>query len=136
MKSFIIPVDIYNKDVMVCLGNLEFLYEELDKFEFDESEIKKVKDEIKESIVGYGYTISCENGANVIWIDDSLHAGQIVNVLNHEIYHATQAIYRSISVYPSMANEECYAYLHEYLFRQAMEKLGYTIAADPNPKNS
>lgn len=133
-KSFIIPVDIYNKDVMVCIGNLDFLFEELGKYEFTESDIQKVKDGINKDILGYGFTISYDNGANVIWIDGMLNIGQMMNVMNHEVYHAAQALYRSIGVYPSKSNEECYAYLHEYLLRSIMEKLDWVICE--NPKNS
>ena len=133
MKNFVIPVDIYDKDVMVHIGYTDTLIDEVGKLDISDKEYNTVMDEIK-SIDGFGYTISIDNGATIIYIDNVISIERTMYVAIHECYHAANAIMRSIGVYPSLANEECFAYLQEYLFKQIMDKLNYGIHV--NHKNS
>lgn len=126
-KHFLIPIDIYNKDVFVYIGSVTGLFDELGKLKLSDCQKTTIKEEIS-AVDGNGYTIVLDNGATIIWVDEMIDdVNEMFRVLIHEIYHAVQGIYRSIGVYPNSSNEECYAYLQEYLFSQIVNHLGLQV---------
>lgn len=127
MKTFIIPVDIYRKDVLFHYGTIDSLLHEVKNFDFTEKEINEIKEEITAFPNSYGYTISLDDGREIIFVDSSLYLRTSLLVIDHECYHAVEALYRSIGVYPNTSNEECYAYLHEYLLGRIIDQLGWQI---------
>lgn len=106
MKTFIIPVDIYRKDVLFHYGTIDSLLCEVKNFDFTETEIKEIKEEINDNPNSYGYTISLDDGREIIFVDSSLDLRTSLLVIDHECYHAVEALYRSIGVYPDTSNEE------------------------------
>lgn len=127
MKTFIIPVDIYRKDVLFHCGTIDSLLDEIKNFDFTQTEINEIKEQINAGPAGYGFTISHNDGREIIFVDSSLSLHDILLVIGHECYHAVNSLFRSINVYPNAGNEECYAYLHEYLLDRIIDKLGLQI---------
>lgn len=58
----------------------------------------------------------CHGSQAVVWVEDAGDSGSLV----HELYHVVQDFLRHIA----SSDEETGAYLIQYLFREAMRRLG------------
>lgn len=113
----LIYVAPYRQDLLVVVGTRSdlkaVLREVLEATEFRQAwaEVKKPSRERAD-----GTTYKLESNANLIHIQNPT-----LEVLTHELYHATHNILNGIGVRPSPDSEEAYAYLIGYLMSQCEE---------------
>jgi len=83
----------------------------------------------------YEYTVSSEylagrclylenetNQANVVWVDSMPEVD--ICIISHEALHAAVNILDRIGIALTPENDEALAYLHEYILKSFMKKLG------------
>lgn len=115
----LIPVPLYRQDLLVVIGTRaelkKSLEEVLEAEEFEQT-WKEVKEPSKEPADGTTYKLA--SGSNLIHITNPT-----LEIMTHELYHATHNILNGIGVRPSPDSEEAYAYLIGYLMSQCEELL-------------
>lgn len=115
-QNFIIPIDVYNRDVMVSIGETnEQLKLKLDKFDLDygdyfDHEISK------------GRSTRFKGGQTLIRFREPKDACH--NTIAHEIFHAVTCLLTWIGMpFDLETNDEAYAYLIGYLTEKIYEKI-------------
>lgn len=113
----LIPIPLYRQDLLVVIGTREELKQSLAEL-LDDKEFERTWREVKEPSKepADGTTYKLESGSNLIHITN-----QTLEIMTHELYHATQNILNGIGVRPSPDSEEAYAYLIGYLMSQCEE---------------
>ena len=109
MKSKVIALDIFKRGVLVFVGTKQELINSIDI---------DLQEQIKDSLDDYdnntiAMTIETDTDA-IIFCEQPI----TVETLLHECVHAARIILEKINAYPT-DNDEVYAYLVEYLFKQA-----------------
>lgn len=110
----IIPIDLYNTDIMVHFGNYDSLKAELvARFGIEDALYILNGISVDENILGR--TVLLSTGNIVLWMPDYPNNSKEKGTLAHEIYHAACEIMNKIDVPPNTDNEEAYAYLIGYI---------------------
>lgn len=110
----IIPIDLYNTDIMVHFGNYDSLKAELvARFGIEDALSILNGLSVNENILGR--TVLLSTGNIVLWMPDCPNNSKGKGTLAHEIYHAACEIMNKIDVPPNTDNEEAYAYLIGYI---------------------
>lgn len=112
--AFVIPIDLYNASVLVCIGhNRQQLYDVVKKHDGSEKFLKRV------SIVWEecgGWAVEDGNTGNyLIWIPRMMRQAQDYNSLAHEVFHIVDFLMAKIGIKLTMKTCEAYAYLIGHL---------------------
>lgn len=127
-KLFIIPVDVYMRDVGVIVSTWEQAIHSIsDQLEEDESE-ELLRDHPKGDERGRYFMTN--SGLSVVWIRQGQSPQVTYSTIVHEVVHASVAILKRIGVSLCPESEEVYTYLIEYLTFEASSKLGLSPAFD------
>lgn len=127
-KLFIIPVDVYMRDVGVIVSTWEQAIHSIsDQLEEDESE-ELLRDYPKGDERGRYFMTN--SGLSVVWIRQGQSPQVIYSTIVHEAVHASVAILKKIGISLCPESEEVYTYLIEYLTFEASSKLGLSSAFD------
>lgn len=125
----IIPIDIYNTDVMVHFGSQDTLKEELSLVYGLEGALSILKGmDIDETAIGR--TVLTNTGTIILWMLDIPKTSKEKGTMVHEIFHATCLLMNKIDVPPSSDNEEAYAYLIGYITSKVEDLLTSAYACD------
>lgn len=122
----IIPIDIYNTDVMVHFGDYDSLKEELTE-RFGLEDALSILEGMNINGNMLGRTVLLSAGNIILWMPSIPKTHKEKGTLAHEIYHATCEIMNKIDVPPCPDNEEAYAYLIGYI----TSKIGELITSPP-----
>lgn len=130
-KLFIIPVDVYMRDVGVIVSTWEQAIHSIsDQLEEDESE-ELLRDYPKGNERGRYFMTN--SGLSVVWIRQGQSPQVTYSTIVHEVVHASVAILKMIGISLCSKSEEAYTYLIEYLAFEASSKLGAIPAFDQSP---
>lgn len=122
MRAKMIAIDLYRQDLIVFVGTRRalrrYLWRKL-SYETYRATWQEIREPSREAHDACTYKL--ESNANLIHIKRLS-----LEVLTHELYHATHNILNWIGVHPSDDSEEAYAYLIGYLMSQCEELLTTT----------
>lgn len=110
----IIPIHIYDTDIMLHLGSQDTLKEYL-SLNFGMEDVVSILDGMNITNNDLGKTVLLSNGSVILWMPSTPTTFKEKGTLAHEVYHATCEIMNKIGVPPSTDNEEAYAYLIGYI---------------------
>ena len=114
----IIPVDIYNTDLLLVIGTTEDLENAL-KEHFGEEEGEKgyalMAEDISDISLGRSALLEC--GAVALWMPDASDKATMA----HEIFHIATYIMEKVGIRLSHDSDEAYAYLIGYITRKINE---------------
>jgi hypothetical protein len=118
----IIPIDIYNTDIMVHFGDLGSLKEEL-VARFGLEDALPILDglDINDNLLGR--TVLLSQGNIILWMPSVPQTAKEKGTMAHEIFHAACEIMTKIDVQPCEENEEVYAYLIGYITSRVLEEV-------------
>ena len=121
-KLFIIPVDVYMRDVGVIVSTWEQAIHSIsDQLEEDEKEyLLRSTPEADDR----GRYFMTNSGFSVVWIRQGQSPQATYSTIVHEVVHASVAILKRIGISLCSKSEEAYTYLIEYLTFEASSKLG------------
>lgn len=124
-----IPCDIYKRGITVFIGTLDQFKDWVKKDYTSESE-KEFVDMVlaldEDSIGMASFNYDYKNGQGVVLLPDFPNNPKEIAALAHEMLHATFFIMDFCRVdYNKDTDNEPFAYLHEHLMRNALEKDGY-----------
>lgn len=108
----IIPIDIYNTDLLLVVGSTEELKASLGEHldaENADAAYKMMAEDIKENTTGR--TTLLGGGQVVLWLSNASREG----VTAHEIFHAVCFIMEKVGIGFSDESEEAFAYLIGYV---------------------
>lgn len=115
MNSYVIPIEIYNHDIILVTGNdTECIKYLIKHFDLDEEHLKN---NINENAGGCVFNF--KNGLVICWVNNpknKLH-------LMHEIDHCCYSILRNIGCNLNEDSEEAYSYLKTYIQKLIESKL-------------
>lgn len=118
MNSYVIPIEIYNHDIVFVTGKDEECINYLvKKFDMDENFLK---DNINDKYGGCAINLS--GGLIVCWVCDQNNQFNLF----HEIEHCGNFILRNIGVNLDSNSEESYSYLKTHIFKLITEKIKKT----------
>ena len=121
-KLFIIPVDVYMRDVGVIVSTwAQAIHSIRDKLEGNESE-ELLRDYPKGNERGRYFMTN--SGLSVVWIRQGQSPQVIYSTIVHEVVHASVAILKRVGISLCPESEEAYTYLIEYLAFEASSRLG------------
>ena len=130
-KLFIIPVDIYMRDVGVIVSTWEQAIHSIsDQLEEDESG-ELLRDYPKGNERGRYFMTN--SGLSVVWIRQGQSTQVTYSTIIHEVVHASVAILKKIGISLCSKSEEAYTYLIEYLAFEASSRLGAIPSFDQSP---
>lgn len=125
----IIPIDIYNTDIMVHFGNYDSLKEELTaRFGLEDALSILEGMNVNENMLGR--TVLLSAGNIILWMPSIPKTNKEKGTLAHEIYHAACEIMNKIDVPPCPDNEEAYAYLIGYITSKIEELITSSCVDD------
>lgn len=117
----VIPIEIYNTDLLVCFGDVQGVKEALQKHIGDEKTEETMRNFGKVGKTTLARTCMAANGGVVIWMPLLPDNTKDYATLAHETLHATAFIMRKAGVPFSTDTEEAYAYLIGYITLQIEE---------------
>lgn len=120
MKTIVISVDIYNRDIVVHIGELKSLRKYIKKFLS-----KKVIAEVCEHLdqCSLGKTIEIENSGIIVYLPQYTDSAKDRAILTHELFHATYMILKKAGIDCTDVSDEAYAYLLQFLVEKAFTSL-------------
>ena len=118
----IIPIDIYNTDIMVHFGDPGSLKEEL-VARFGLEDAQSIFDGLDFNDNLLGKTVLLSQGNIILWMPSVPQTAKEKGTMAHEIFHAACEIMTKIDVQPCEENEEVYAYLIGYLTKKIDEAI-------------
>ncbi|MGN1156787.1 MAG: hypothetical protein ACI4TK_11465 [Agathobacter sp.] len=126
----VIPIDIYDTDVLVFFGDFEsflsVLKEKLEDIDYIKAkEIIGVVDRITT-----GRTCLLESGQVTVWLPSIPESSKERGGMQHELFHATSFIMEKIGVSHVSESDEAYAYLIGYISTKVDEFLTKTSSDD------
>lgn len=114
----IIPIDIYDRDLMVHFGGKEELPEELERYGLEKEELDDILDGISE--LTKGQTVLLSNNTLLIWMPH-IPTIEDYGTLSHEIFHCVDFLMNDIGVSLTRESGEAYAYLIGYITKKVHE---------------
>lgn len=120
-KSFKIDCGIYPFEIFVFFSDLDYMFDIISKYVSDES-FSKFKEIFNDSSHDGRFIINKEN-TMIIHLFEEPNDIESLNVLNHEILHATIGLHRIIDSDLCYQSEESYTYLFQYLCNQIYKQL-------------
>ena len=116
----IIPIDIYNTDLLLVTGTPEEMKEAL-KERLGEEEGEKAYNLMAEDIsdISLGRSALLENGAVALWMPDASDKATMA----HEIFHIVTYITEKVGIRLSHDSDEAYAYLIGYITKKVNEAI-------------
>lgn len=116
-----IPIDIYNKILVVVIGDFErdtiashIKREEDKKFFLEYTE--------KKDLSRYdGLVFNLGNGNNVLWLQSLTQSPDDVSTLAHEALHAAYDILKNVGIPLGNDSEEAYAYLISHITEKVLK---------------
>lgn len=120
----IIPIDIYDTDLLLVVGDMAELNVSLEDNlgkEKGEAAYNMMAEDIDESTTGRTALLS--GGQVVLWLPDASHRGAMA----HEIFHAVCFVMRKAGIGFSDESEEAFAYLTGYLTDKVNEALSLSF---------
>lgn len=114
----IIPIDIYNRSLMVHFGKKEELLEKLEIYGLEKEELDTILDGINDLTMGR--TVLLSNNALLMWMP---HVPMIEDygTLAHEVFHCVDFLMTDIGVPLTKESNEAYAYLIGYITKKVHE---------------
>ena len=105
--KFIVPIDVYDTDVLVYFGKpkkfLKYIKPKIDKETYQE---------IKNAIfVSNGFAVESKTRQNILFMPAVPNTVKEYATLAHEIFHIVTAILSARDIPLDRNTEECYAYL-------------------------
>lgn len=70
-----------------------------------------------------GRTLHLNNGAVVVWLREVPMGPTYIALLAHEVYHASCFILRNAGMEDGPHTEEAWAYLQQYLLKEALQRV-------------
>ena len=121
MKYKIIPIDLYNRDILFIFGDEPFFRKIVRKYHTQEQTDKIIEAaNIDEHSAGKTIYDKAQN-AMIVWMRQLPQTAAELGTLSHEIFHAAQALMISIGANLSEDSEEAYAYLISYITKKVLE---------------
>lgn len=117
MNQFkIIRIDLYNTDVMVYFGQFSGLLDKLSEYLRNE-DVKKAKELFGDVEDGVTLARTCllESGQIVLWMPKPPTTPEEKGTLQHEIFHAANALMEKVGIRLTLGCDEAYAYLIGYI---------------------
>lgn len=117
----VIPIEIYNTDLLVCFGDVQGVKEALQKYIGDEKTEETMRNFGKVGKTTLARTCMAANGGVVLWMPSLPSNTRDYGTLAHEVFHAVSYIMKKADVPFSADTEETYAYLIGYITLQIEE---------------
>lgn len=115
----VIPIDIYNTDMLLVIGSADELHKSLKKY-FGEEDGETVYEFMKKDLGETTCGRSCRHrGAYVMYMPHGDNRATIA----HEVFHVTAYIMEAVGMSLCQSNEEAYAYLIGYLTKKIDEAI-------------
>lgn len=127
MKSRIISIDLYRRDVMVCFGSKEYLEKRL-RGRISPEDCREMLDGINEASLGRSFAVT-EQGPYLLWMPEVPGTYGELATLSHEIFHIAIMIMYGIGAGFSNKSEEAYAYLVGYLTEKILRAFKITFSS-------
>lgn len=120
MNTFVIPIELYNRDIVVHIGKIKPLRKYLGKFL-----CKKTIDEVCEVFgnCSLGKTIEIENSGIIVYLPHYADTAKDRAVLTHELFHAAYMILQKAGISCTDTSDEAYAYLLQFLVEKSFTSL-------------
>lgn len=117
MKNYskIIPIDLYARGVIICIGTKDFCVRQLRRKKVSEEYIKEVAEYDMGEVPATAVTFRI-GGDVLIYMESP----QPMDTLIHELSHAAFRILEIVGIDP-IQSEEAYAYLLGYLYFKAAD---------------
>ncbi len=117
----VIPIEIYNTDLLVCFGDVQGVKEALQEYIGDEKAEETMRNfgKVRESTLAR--TCMAANGGVLLWMPSIPDNTKDYATLAHEALHAAAYTMRKAGVPFSTDTEEAYAYLIGYITLQIEE---------------
>lgn len=116
----IIPIEIYNTDMLLVIGSKEelksALEEHLDKEEAEET-YNVMSDDMDD--ISLGKSVLLNNGTTVLWLLSNEDKGTMA----HEIFHIAYFIMEKVGIGLCHKSDEAYTYLIGYITSKIEEEL-------------
>lgn len=117
-KIFIYDLEIYKRRIVFAIN---VSYNKMIRYMKDNIDLPP--DVIPESNpTSQGKCILFQNGWHVVWVRNRLKKKEQTEVLLHELFHLTCHIMQEVGC-PMTENQEEYAYLYEFLFKQVIKNI-------------
>lgn len=116
----IIPIDIYNHDLMVHFGSKKSLVDSLSKYVSKKAAEASVKG--IEGVTCGHMEFSDRLGVYYIWMPNVPNDNSSWATLQHEIFHFVVALMKKVGIPLSDDTEEAYAYLIGYVTKSVVDK--------------
>lgn len=125
----IIPIPIYNTDLMVHFGDYDSLKKCLiSAFGLEDTLSILNGMNINDNMLGR--TVLLSTGNIILWMPNIPKTNKERGTLAHEVFHAACEIMNKVDVPPCSDNEEVYAYLIGYITSKVEDLLTSTCACD------
>ena len=106
---------VYPYDILFTIGTTK---EEVEKYIIEKCDYQLDEEEkVEIRFSGGGRFVRLKSGAMVLWVRTNT-----VDIIAHEVFHATCSIMDSIGASLTDSSEESYAYLTEYIWKQILKK--------------
>ncbi len=115
----IIDIEIYETDVMVCVGGADELRAELGIYDIAQEEKEHIVSEAESSVA---VTSMLQCGSVVMAFQPGLSREYFIGAVAHEAFHAACMIMEKIGVSFTGYHDEAYAYLIQLLTKKICEK--------------
>lgn len=114
----IIPIDIYNTDMLLVVGTEEELRESLEEY-LEKEDAKDAYNVMAEDIsdISLGRSASLSGGQVVLWIPNKDDKG----TLAHEIFHVVCYVMENVGISLCHESNEAYGYLIGYITNKVNE---------------
>lgn len=124
-KLHTIGIDLFGREVLVMVSDytrfLEYINPHVDREELNEMKENAPRDSVN------GEAFLLNSGDAVIWIRDAFSQETTATILIHESSHVAIKMLKDIGVTLTDESEEVYAYMIQYIAKEAMSKLGLTV---------
>lgn len=123
MKTFVIPIDVYNRDVLVHIGKIKPLRKYLGKFL-----CKNMVAEVCAHLCNcsLGKTLEIDNSGIVVYMPNYSDSAKDRAILTHELFHATYMILQKAGIDCTDVSDEAYAYLLQCLVEKTFTSLSFS----------
>lgn len=123
-----VSIDLFGREVLVMVSDYTTLLGYLNPH-VDREELNELKENApRDSVNGEAFLLN--SGDAVIWIRDAFSQETTATILIHEASHVAIKMLKDIGVTLTDESEEVYAYMIQYIAKEAMSKLGLTITTD------
>lgn len=124
----IIPLDIFDAEIMVHFGEKKELRNVLVKY-MSKEKITSIINALR--VCKNGLTLHNEDGTTIIYIPQIPSCPEQFGTLSHEIFHAVSYVMKDKGIDLTDSSEEAYAYTIGFVTRKLSEYLNITACSSP-----